>query len=346
MTGARLRVLRASEIDAVLDLLDGWPFPDGQRGRDFFRRYIELDPAFEPRNLWVAEQGDELVSCVQIFPRRVRVGGRVLPMGGIGSVFTRPDSRRRGVAGALLERTIEAMRERGMVLSYLLAERLKWYGLYGYRPWSRGWRTLHWPDAHEPPVVSPVAGVRRYDPATDRGELERLWGTYAEGAGGRPLDGIVHRSSSEDWRGSFRLAGTPDEDIWIADDGSSRAAYLRVADFGGRLRVLEWGRERDAAPALCELVRTALAGRRVESIRMPLIRDEVLEGAFVAAGARIETQPAWDELPPDARPPATWMVRCLDDDGFASRLGVAGGEDLLARCLPPERFAFWEADRF
>ena len=342
MTGTRLRVLRASEIEALLDLLDGWPFPDGQSGRDFFRRYIELDPAFEPRNVWVAEQGGELVSCVQIFPRRVRVGGHVLPMGGIGSVFTRPDSRRRGVAGALLERTIEAMRERGMVLSFLLAERLKWYGLYDYRPWSRGWRTLHWPATHE----SPVAGVRRYAPTTDRGDLRRLWRTYAEGAGGRPLDGIVHRSSFEDWRGSFRLAGTPDEDIWIADDGSRRAAYLRVADFSGRLRVLEWGRERDAAPALCELVRTAMAGRRVESIRLPLIRDEVLEWAFVAAGARIETQPAWDELPPDARPPATWMVRCLDDGALTGQLGLAGGGDLLARFLPPERFAFWEADRF
>ena len=338
----RLRTLRADEIEALLDLLDGWPFPDGQSGRDFFRRYIELDPVFEPRNVWVAEQGDELVSCVQIFPRRVRVGGCELPMGGIGSVFTRPDSRRRGVAGALLERTIDAMRERGIVLSYLLAERLKWYGLYGYRPWSRGWRTLHWLDAHEPPV----SVARRYAPTTDRGELERLWRVYAEGAGGEPLAGIVQRSSVEDWQASFALAGTPDEDIWIADDGVRAVAYLRVADFDGRLRVLEWGREQEAAQALCELVRAAMGGRGVESIRLPLIHDEVLEGAFAAAGARIETQPAWDELPPDARPPATWMVRCLDDDVFASRLGVAGGEDLLARCLPPERFAFWEADRF
>lgn len=342
MEGTRLRVLRASEIEDLLDLLDGWPFPDGQQGRDFFRRYIELDPAFEPRNVWVADQGGQLVSCVQIFPRQVRIGGELLPMGGVGSVFTRPDARRRGVAGALLERMIDAMRERGMVLSYLLAERLEWYGGYGYRPWSRGWRTLHWPKTHE----SPVAGIRLYAPATDRGELKRLWGVYAEGAGGEPLDGIVHRGSAEDWLGSFRLAGTPDEDIWIADDGPRRAAYLRVADFSGRLRVLEWGRERDAAPALCELVRAAMTGRSVESIRLPLIRDEALEGALIAVGARVETQLAWDELPPDARPPATWMVRCLNDGALARCLGSAEEGDVLARCLPPERFSFWEADRF
>ena len=341
MVVTQLRVLRPGEIEALLDLLDGWPFPDGQRGRDFFRRYIELDPAFEPRNVWVAERGGELVSCVQIFPRRVRIGGRILPMGGVGSVFTRPNCRRRGLAGALLERMIDAMRERGMVLSYLLAERLKWYGEYGYRPWSRGWRTLHSADRS----MSAFPGARCYDPATDRDGLERLWRVYAEGAGGAPLDGIVHRDA-EEWRSSFALAGNPDEDIWVADEGQGISAYLRVADIGGRRRGLEWGRERDAAQALCELVASAMAGRGVQSIRLPLVRDEALEAAFAAAGARIETQPAWDELPPEAGPPATWMVRCLDDDALAARLGVASEGDLLARCLPPERFAFWEADRF
>ncbi len=342
MADTRLRVLRAGEIEALLDLLDGWPFPDGQSGRIFFRRYIELDPAFEPRNVWVAEQGGELVSCVQIFPRRVRVRGEALPMGGIGSVFTRPDHRRRGVAGALLERVIDAMRERGMVLSYLLAERLRWYGQYGYRPWSRGWRTLHWPGAGG----SLAGGARRYDPAADAGELERLWSIYAGGAAGAPLDGIVDRGSPEDWQGSFRLAGTPEEDIWLADGGSRRAAYLRVADFDGRLRVLEWGREGDGAPALCELLAAAMTGRGVEAIRMPLVRDEALEGSLAAAGTRIDTGPAWNEVPPDATPPATWMVRSLDDDALARRLNTANTGDLLARFLPPARFAFWEADRF
>ncbi len=342
MAGTRLRVLRVDEVEPLLDLLDGWPFPDGQSGRDFFRRYTELDPAFEARNVWVAERAGELVSCVQIFPRRVRIGGEVLPMGGIGSVFTRPDARRRGVAGALLERAIAAMGESGMVLSYLLAERLRWYGQYGYRPWSRGWRTLRWPAG----ARAETPNARRYDAERDRSDVERLWRLYAEGAGGAPLDGIVDRGAPEDWRGSYQLAGTPEEDIWIADGGTHATAYLRVADFNGLLRVLEWGREGDGARALYELLAAALAGRNVESIRLPLIRDEALERLLAAAGARIDTRPAWDEVPPGARPPATWMVRSLDDEVLAGRLGMANEDDILVRCLPPERFAFWEADRF
>jgi GNAT superfamily N-acetyltransferase len=342
MGGTRLRTLRTGEVEALLALLDGWPFPDGQRGREFFRRYIELDPTFEPRNVWVAARGGELVSCVQIFPRWVRIGGETLPMGGIGSVFTRPDARRQGVAGALLERAIAAMGESGMLLSYLLAERLRWYGRYGYRPWSRGWRTLHWPAG----PLAEAPNIRPYDAEQDRSDVERLWRLYAEGAGGAPLDGIVDRGAPEDWQASYRLAGTPKEDIWIADGGTHATAYLRVADFNGLPRVLEWGREGDGARALYELLAAALAGRNVKSIRLPLIRDEALERLLAAAGARIDTRPAWDEVPPDARPPATWMVRSLDDEALAVRLGMANEDDVLARCLPPERFAFWEADRF
>ena len=342
MTGTQFRALRADEIEALLDLLDGWPFPDGQRGRDFFRRYIELDPAFEPRNVWVAVQGGELVSCVQILPRRVRIRGQVLPMGGIGSVFTRPDSRRLGLAGRLLELAIEAMRERGMVLSYLLAERLKWYGEYGYRPWSRGVRVLHWPPAG---ARAPDSRVRRFDAKRHREQVERLWQRYAGGAGGARLDGIVHRDA-EGWRGSFQLAGNPEEDVWIAEERGAVCAYLRVADFGGLLRVLEWGRGSDAAPALVDLLVAASADRGERSIRLPLIRDEGLERTLAATGARTETRPAWDEVPPDSTPPATWMVQCLDDEALARRLGLKNEGDLLARCLPPERFAFWEADRF
>jgi len=373
MDGVQFRVLQPGETERLLDLLDGWPFPDGQSGRSFFRRYVELDPTFRPDNVWVAEAAGELVSCVQIFPRRVRIRGVVVPMGGIGSVFTRHSHRRRGLAGALLERAIGAMRERGMVLSFLYADRLEWYGRYGYRPWSRGRRTLHLPTrggglqrtrslqgepgmhpareargtcgAGDAPDRSDSAEVRRYSAERDRRSLESLWRQYADGAGGAALDGIVHRGA-DDWRGSFRLAGTPDEDIWIAERAGRVRACLRAADFDGHLRVLEWGRDPDGAGPLCDLLAAAMAGRGVRSIRLPMVRDRDVERRLLAAGARIEALPAWDETAPGQRPPPTWMVRSLDDDALAGRLGLAPGGDLLARCLPPERFAFWDADRF
>ncbi len=375
---ARIRTLGENETEGLLDLLDGWPFPAGESGREFFRRYVELDPAFEPRNVWVAEQQGQLVSCVQIFPRQVRVGGKVLPMGGVGSVFTRPERRTQGLAGALLERAHDSMRERGMLLSYLYAERLAWYGHYGWRPWSAGVRTLDWPQAS---AFAGTGAARLLAPVTsgvslpEASELKRLWRLYAEGSGGKPPDGIVHRASEADWSASLALAGTPDEDIWLAcdqdsarpgarqtppanagphspaapaagPDGQPASAYLRVATVGERLRVLEWGREQDGAWALCGLLAAALHRQGSRSIRLPLVRDRSVEAELAAAGARIETRPAWNETPPGRRPPATWMVRSLNEDELARRCGLSGDGDVLARCLPFDRFAFWEADRF
>jgi hypothetical protein len=43
-----IRTLEAGERDAWLDLLDGWEMPDGWRGRDFFRRWIDHDPTWKP----------------------------------------------------------------------------------------------------------------------------------------------------------------------------------------------------------------------------------------------------------------------------------------------------------
>jgi len=136
---AQIRPLHSDERDALVALLDGWELPDGWRGRasEFFRRYLDHDPTFEPRNVVVAERAGRLVACAQIFPRelRVRAGDALarVSVGGIGSVFTRPEARGGGVASAVLERAIAEMRARGMALSVLFAELHDFYGRLGWQ---------------------------------------------------------------------------------------------------------------------------------------------------------------------------------------------------------------------
>lgn len=89
-----VRRLRRGEETAFLELLDGWPFRDGRRGSEFFSKYVDDDHRFSPENVWVAESSGRLVTCVQIFPRDLRVGEHQVPVGGIGSVFTAASHRR------------------------------------------------------------------------------------------------------------------------------------------------------------------------------------------------------------------------------------------------------------
>ena len=130
-----LRTLRRSEREPLLDLLDLWQMPDGWQGRNFFRRYLEDDPTFSDQNVWVAVDAGRLVSCVQIFPRPLQLRGKVVPTGGIGSVFTLPDHRRNGIAEALLNRAVEAMSRAGFEISLLFAARIPWYTRLGWRSW-------------------------------------------------------------------------------------------------------------------------------------------------------------------------------------------------------------------
>ena len=129
-----IRTLEPGERDAVLQLLDRWEMPDGWRGYDFFARYMECDPSFSEENFWVAEEGGRLVSCVQIFPRPLRLSEGVVPLGGIGSVFTDPEHRSGGRARAVIARAEEAMRERGMALGLLFTERITFYAQFGWCP--------------------------------------------------------------------------------------------------------------------------------------------------------------------------------------------------------------------
>ena len=310
------------------------------------------DPSFEERNDWVAEEAGQLVSCVQIFPRELCVEGVAVPTGGIGSVFTRPGSRNRGIAGELLGCATEAMRERGMELSLLFAARLAFYGRLGWRSWPCT-RTLVRAPATAPSAPAEIE-IAPFDPARDLAQVVALHAAYS---GAR--NGTTVRDTSG-WRSSLRLAGNPQEEFLVARRQGRALAYTRATVLSSFLMLSELGREvsRDpAAEALAALVAATLeprardllapAGKRSEEFRSQLLapaaHDPELERALAARG--------FGAL---ALPDPTAMLRCLAPEALAKRLGVSAPaqrsrdavEAFLRSVLPPEGFTTWLADRF
>ena len=88
-----IRTLRRTEREPLLRLLDHWDVGDGWQGSSFFRRYQGDEPAFRDEQVWVAAEGEDLMSCIQIFPRPLQTPAGSVPMGGIGTVFTHPEAR-------------------------------------------------------------------------------------------------------------------------------------------------------------------------------------------------------------------------------------------------------------
>src|ERR1700746_1348897 len=107
-----VRAAARHERDEVLDLLVPW-----HNDRDFFARYNQIDPTFRDELCLVARDRGHLVSTVQIFDRPVILYGQTVPMGGIGSVFTREDYRHKSVASTLMRLAVETMIREGFEVS-------------------------------------------------------------------------------------------------------------------------------------------------------------------------------------------------------------------------------------
>ncbi len=343
-----VRTLRASEHEALLDLLDGWELPDGWRGRDFFRRYLDDDPTFRDENVWVAERDGRLLSCVQIFPRRLLVAGRAVATGGIGSVYTRPEERAGGVASELLERAARAMRERGMPLSLLFASRFGFYGRLGWESWPGSRALLRVADGAADRSRDEKIERRPFDEKRDLAKLRRIHETYAESRRGTAVrDDAL-------WQAVLRNGGNPGEEFVVAVRDGVPVAYARATVFSGFLVLTELGRDPDAAAELAALVRDLLTPRTPDPLALPARPSPALR----AIGA---APPLLDAALADALrargvvessvPDLNAMLRVLDAPALAAAAGtqLRDGEDasaLLRRVLPPDRFSYWPADRF
>jgi predicted N-acetyltransferase YhbS len=316
-----IRTLRPEEREALLGLLDAWDVGDGWRGRDFFRRYLEDDPTFREENVLVAIDAGEPISCVQIFPRRLRMRGRAIPMGGIGSVFTRDDQRRRGIGERVMHAAMDAMRSRGLLVGLLFAGPVKWYERLGWSAWPVRRQVLR----RDAP---PGAEGEPFDATRDLEGVRALHAAMLE-----TLEGAVVRDDAL-WSASLRNAGNPDEDFAVSRAGGGVSAYTRTTRLGGLRVLLEAGGD---IAALAPLLAAQVEGHLVTC---DLAFLPGLESALVARGVSVQstTDP-------------TGMMICLDAPALCNELGVqpdAGKtpNELLRSWLPPERFHFWTADRF
>lgn len=114
-----LRPVRVNELEAWYRHCQE-VFNDAEQGH--FQKHFENDPEADASLIFVAMDGEEIVSTVRLFKRRVWIQGRAVSMGGIGEVSTKPAYRGRGLASRLLEMAIDAMSAQDMPVSILFGD--------------------------------------------------------------------------------------------------------------------------------------------------------------------------------------------------------------------------------
>jgi GNAT superfamily N-acetyltransferase len=342
-----IRTLRRAEREPWLGLLDHWDVGDGWRGEAFFRRYLEDDPTFADHQVWVAAEGADLLSCVQIFPRPLQTASGAVPLGGIGSVFTRPDARRRGLAGALLTRAAEDMAARGACVSMLFTGHIPWYTKLGWHSW--GLQRVWLERAAEPSSPRRTFDLAPFDRALDLPSVRALHEAYSS-----LLPGTVVRDDAL-WEASLRNAGNPNEEFTVVRVGGECVAYLRAVVLSNVLVLSEFGSAPGFEEALAYAVRALMQPRDPDPMATGTKPSEELRrvastvSLHFAPDLAAELLRSGITLGEHANP--SCMLRCLDAPALGARIGLTPREDeppadFLRRALPPEDFTFWTADRF
>ncbi|MCH7600262.1 MAG: GNAT family N-acetyltransferase [Myxococcales bacterium] len=352
-----IRTLEKSERDRVLGLLDQWELQDGWRGRNYFRRHMDYDPGYRDQNIWVAAEGEELLACVQIYPRRVRVLGHGIPTGGLGTLFTAPEHRGKRLASMLIEAAVNAMIEQGMEISLLHAQNQDIFLARGWHSWTSDRsilrRTGSGSVASDPKSTDSIPPSREvkfapFDHARDLAAVKVIHSAYSASRSGTVV------RDDEQWDASLCLAGNPMEEFLVARQNGAVVAYARCTLLGGVLTLTELGRLEDASVALALLVSSILEEREQDDLAPRGVSSRELRNAAML--------PAFDDLPltvalehrglsshPVADPSS--MLRCLNMNALAERLDIAlfpdeRPERFLERILPRDALVFWPADRF
>lgn len=127
--GTEVVSAQGHDFSLALDVLEA-AFPE--LSRTFFHSLITRDPEYNPKYSLAVQQDRRYFSFVQIYRRKLSQGKESIDFGGIGSVATRPECRKRGYASALLKCACDRMRQDGMSGALLFAtihpfyERLGW----------------------------------------------------------------------------------------------------------------------------------------------------------------------------------------------------------------------------
>jgi len=309
----------AGDREAVLELLER-AFGE----RELFARFMDCDPMFSYGDFLLALEGQRPVSCVQVFAKTIRLRGQHVALGGIGSVATDPEYRRRGLAHQLLRLTEERMRERGMVLGLLFAVLWDFYGALGWVQIPTRQVVLHrGSDAGAPRGVA----VRDFAP----GDLPAVAALYDEFTS--ELDGPVVRDEAY-WRGQLRCAGNPDERFKLAFRADELIAYARRVDLSTPV-LMEHAHAPGEQAVLAHLVADLCPPDRGVVLRL---RDEGLEAELARCCASV-----------DRVDDPTLMWRVLDAPALATLAGLpadTSDRELLRSLIEEVGVQYFVSDRF
>lgn len=187
--------------------------------------------SYEPR---VMLMDGRIIANVSLVRYQIYLNGKIVPIGGIGSVVTHPDYQRKGYAKILLEERLRNMQEESTHISILLTE----------LPWA--YESLGWKIVPQNYQIIDLAGQKdnKVDPnisiTEDIDRIRSIVGLYSDTA--PSLNGAIKREPAywEDYYfgGVTGFIGSGDRFL-LYEKGSELLGYARMHDEETQMLVAE-----------------------------------------------------------------------------------------------------------
>ena len=219
----------------------------------FFSRIVKFDPWYDLNNTRACFVDGRVASVVVIFERPMRIGNSVVRMGGLGSVGTHPDHRKKGYSSQVLLDTADHLATSCFDLSLLFTDINDHYAKAGWVTYPVTFRSINLSNLPKLETAAEVL-VEKYDVETDLPEVMSIYDQFNQSRTGTTVRDQAYWRNQPKWRGQ-------DPDLfWLARQEGKIVAYLK----GGNKDILEVGCRSNPVNdrlALNQLVRHFLQNR-------------------------------------------------------------------------------------
>lgn len=300
----QIRAATIGETEQFLEIFSAAFRLDRDAARPLFYR----DPFFDLKLKRVCLVDGVIVSCLTVVPCRLRVGTGVVPMAGIAGVATRPDRRRRGYAGKLLEDTIRQSPDLGFPISGLFPADPDYYARFG---WVHATESTTWSIRREALSIIDIKACVRPIAGSHPADVGAVAALHDEATRGRT--GACYRGAMR-WRVIHEMMAG--RETYVVDNGDRIEGYVNVEHAPERKALSVHEMHASTKEAAYALVAFLAAQENVETIE------------WIADAADVEAFGLTDMSTPTVEPDA--MLRISDICGALGAVHAAVYGSVLA----------------
>ena len=185
------------------------------------------DSSYKTHQSRVCVVDGKIVSHVRVSERAMRIGSKVVKLGGIGMVATLEEHRHRGYASALMQDAVDYMRDRGYDLGMLLTSIQPFYAQFGWAAFPQ--TTFELELRGKKSFESSPWTVRPFDEDRDLPQVIQVYNDH-----NRERSGTIARTEQH-WRDSYaRQVGLPPTLVAERDGAIGAYANVELGDGSGR----------------------------------------------------------------------------------------------------------------